>query len=163
MIPLRHAPSFYTQLWLQYQLSVTTIMSYYKFSVKRYLQQQIMVLLNNTAFRKYISISMQSSKEQQEIRKPSSAINAKKQRKSTEWEDQRFLEENQRYQGNISCKDWLDKGQKWYGPKRSRRYQEEVEKIHRKLYKKYLHDPDNHDSGITPLEPDILEYEGKRA
>ena len=25
------------------------------------------------------------------------------------------------YQGNISCKDGLNKGQKWYGPKRSRR------------------------------------------
>ena len=27
-----------------------------------------------------------------------------------------------RYEGNISCKDGLDKGQKWYGPNRSRRY-----------------------------------------
>ena len=27
-----------------------------------------------------------------------------------------------RYQGNISCKDGLNKGQKWYGSKRSRRY-----------------------------------------
>ena len=27
-----------------------------------------------------------------------------------------------RYQGNISCKDGLDKGQNWYGPNRSRRY-----------------------------------------
>ena len=27
-----------------------------------------------------------------------------------------------RYQGNISCKDGLYKGQKWYGPNRSRRY-----------------------------------------
>ena len=27
-----------------------------------------------------------------------------------------------RYQGNISCKDELNKGQKWHGPKRSRRY-----------------------------------------
>ena len=27
-----------------------------------------------------------------------------------------------RDQGNISCKDWLDKGQKQYGPNRSRRY-----------------------------------------
>ena len=27
-----------------------------------------------------------------------------------------------RYQWNISCKDGLDKGQKWYGPNRSRRY-----------------------------------------
>ena len=32
------------------------------------------------------------------------------------------FQENQRYQGNISCKDGLDKGQKWYGPNRSRRY-----------------------------------------
>ena len=27
-----------------------------------------------------------------------------------------------RYQRNISCKDGLDKGQRWYGPNRSRRY-----------------------------------------
>ena len=27
-----------------------------------------------------------------------------------------------RYQGNISCKDGLDRGQKWYGPNRSTRY-----------------------------------------
>ena len=27
-----------------------------------------------------------------------------------------------RYQGNISCKDGLDQGQKWYGPKRGRSY-----------------------------------------
>ena len=31
------------------------------------------------------------------------------------------------------------------------------------LYKKYLHDPDNHDGVITQLEPDILEYEVKWA
>ena len=34
----------------------------------------------------------------------------------------RDLQENQRYQRNISCKDELDKGQKWYGPNRSIRY-----------------------------------------
>ena len=27
-----------------------------------------------------------------------------------------------RYERNISCKDGLNKGQKWYGPNRSRRY-----------------------------------------
>ena len=32
-----------------------------------------------------------------------------------------------------------------------------------KLYKKDLHDPDNHDGVITQLEPDILEWEVKRA
>ena len=31
------------------------------------------------------------------------------------------------------------------------------------LYKKYLHDPDNHDGVITNLEPDILECEVKWA
>ena len=31
------------------------------------------------------------------------------------------------------------------------------------LYKKDLHDPDNHDSVITHLEPDNLEYEVKWA
>ena len=32
-----------------------------------------------------------------------------------------------------------------------------------KLYKKYLHDPDDHDDVITNLEPDILECEVKWA
>ena len=39
-----------------------------------------------------------------------------------------------------------------------KRYQEYTE-----LYKKDLHDPDNHDGVITHLEPDILECEVKRA
>ena len=35
-----------------------------------------------------------------------------------------------------------------------KRWQEYTE-----LYKKYLHDPDNHDGVVTHLEPDILECE----
>ena len=38
-----------------------------------------------------------------------------------------------------------------------KRWQEYTEK----LYKKDLHDPDNHDGVITHLQPDILEYEVK--
>ena len=38
-----------------------------------------------------------------------------------------------------------------------KRWQEYTEE----LYKKDLHDPDNHDSVITHLEPDILECEVK--
>ena len=57
----------------------------------------------------------------------------------------------------------LDKGQKWYGPNRSRRYSEEVARIHRRTVQKDLHDPDNHDGVITDLEPDILECEVKWA
>ena len=33
-----------------------------------------------------------------------------------------LFKKNSRYQGNTSCKDGLNKGQKWFGPKRSRRY-----------------------------------------
>ena len=62
-------------------------------------------------------------------KKASSVINAKKWKKIREWERLEISSrklglglENQRYQGNISCKDQLSKGQKWYGPNRSRRY-----------------------------------------
>ena len=61
---------------------------------------------------------------------------------------------------------WIDgnsRGQKWQGPNKNRKDKEEVARIHRKLYKKYLHDPDNHDGVITHLEPDILECEVKWA
>ena len=52
----------------------------------------------------------------------------------------------------------LNKGHKWYGPNRSRRYQEEVARIHRRtIQKKDLHEPDNHGGMVTHLEPDILE------
>ena len=40
-----------------------------------------------------------------------------------------------------------------------KRWQEYIEG----LYKKDLHDPDNHDGVISHLEPDILEWEGKGA
>jgi len=40
-----------------------------------------------------------------------------------------------------------------------KRWQEYTEE----LYKKDLHDPDNHDGVITHLEPDILECEVNRA
>ena len=40
-----------------------------------------------------------------------------------------------------------------------KRWQESTEE----LYKKDLHDPDNHDAVITHLEPDILEHEIKWA
>ena len=40
-----------------------------------------------------------------------------------------------------------------------KRWQEHTEK----LYKKYLHDPDNHNGVITHLEPDILESKVKWA
>ena len=75
----------------------------------------------------------------------------------------RSLQENQKHQGNISCKDGHNKGQKCYEPNRAedikKRWQESTEE----LYKKDLHDLDNQDRVITHLEPDILECEVKWA
>ena len=72
------------------------------------------------------------------------------------------LQENQRYQGNILCKDGHNKGKKWYGLTEAediKWWQEYAEE----LYKKDLHDPDNQNGVITHLEPDILECEVKWA
>ena len=61
---------------------------------------------------------MQNFKEYQgEIRKPSSVISAtnnkeNNKRKQQNGKDQRSLQENQRYQGNISGKDGHSRGQK---------------------------------------------------
>ena len=44
-----------------------------------------------------------------------------KERKTTEWERLEISSGKLEISGNISCKDGLNKGQKWYGPNRSRR------------------------------------------
>ena len=64
---------------------------------------------------------------------------------------------------NISCKDGLDKGQKWYGPNTSRDIKKRWKEYTEELYKKDLHDLNNHDGVITHthLKPDILECEVK--
>ena len=52
-----------------------------------------------------------------------------------------------------------------YGPNRSRRYKEEVAKIHKRTIQKKLNDLNNHDGVIIVdyIEPDILECEVKWA
>ena len=107
---------------------------------------------------------MQNSKEQQEeIRKPSKEISARNRGKQQNKKAQRTLQENQTYQGNISCKDGVDKDRNGLDLTEAedieKRWQEYTEELH----KKDLHDPDNHDGVITPLEPGILECEVKWA
>ena len=63
--------------------------------------------------------------------------------------------------GTFHAKMGTNKGQKWYGPKRSRRYYKRRQEYTEDLYKKDLHDPDSHSGVITHLEPDILECEVK--
>ena len=107
---------------------------------------------------------MQSFKDYQgEIRKPSSVTNAKKYRKTIEWErleiSSRKLDTKGTFHakmGTIKDRNGLDLTEAEDIKKRWREYTEE-------LYKKDLHDPDNHDGVITHLEPDILECEVKWA
>ena len=58
--------------------------------------------------------------------------------------------------GSIKDRNGMDLSEAEDIKKRRQEYMEE-------LYKKDLHDPDNHDGVITHLEPDILEYEVKWA
>ena len=103
---------------------------------------------------------MQSSKElQREIRNPSSLLNAKKQRKTIEWEELEISSRKleiprdyfmQRWAQERTDVVWIQQKQKilknrWQG------YTEE-------LHKKDLHDPDKNDGVITHIKPDILEF-----
>ena len=67
-----------------------------------------------------------------------------------------LLKKNSRYQRNFSCKDGHNKGQNGMDLTEAedikKRWQEHTEE----LYKKDLHDPNNHDGVIIHLEPDIL-------
>ena len=58
--------------------------------------------------------------------------------KTIEWEKIEISSRKLEIPGNISCKDRLNKGQKCYEPNRSRRYYEEVARIHRKTVTKKI-------------------------
>ena len=83
--------------------------------------------------------------------------NAKKQRKTTEWKrlaiSSRKLEipreQFHARMGSIKDRNGMDLTEAEDIKKRWQEYTE--------LYKKDLHDPDNHDGMITHLEPDILD------
>ena len=68
-----------------------------------------------------------------------------------------------RYQGNISCKDGHNKGQNGMDLTEVEDIKKRWQKYTEELYKKDLHDPDNHDDVITYLEPDMVECEVKWA
>ena len=55
------------------------------------------------------------------------------------------------------------KRQKWYGLTEAEDIKKRWQEYTGELYKKDLHDPDNHSGVITHLEPDILECEVKFA
>ena len=63
----------------------------------------------------------------------------------------------------MSCKDGLNKEQKCMDLTKAEDIKKRWQEYTDKLYKKDLHDPDNHDGVITHLKPDILECEVKWA
>ena len=91
-------------------------------------------------------------------------ISANKQRKTSKWErleiSSRKLEIPREHfmqkMGTIKDRNYMDLIEAEDIKKRLQKYTGE-------LYKKDLHDPDNHDGVITHLEPDILECEVKWA
>ena len=78
-------------------------------------------------------------------------------------QDQRSLQENQRYQGNISYKNGQIKDRKGKDLTEAEDIKKRWQEYTEELYKKDLHDLYNHDGMITHLEPDILECEVKWA
>ena len=77
--------------------------------------------------------------------------------------DQRSLQENQRYQRNISCKDGLNKGQNGVELTEAEDIKKRQQEYTEEPHKKGLNDVDKNDSVVTHLEPDILESEVKQA
>ena len=77
--------------------------------------------------------------------------------------DQRSRQENERYQGIISCKDGLDKDRNGMDLKEVEDIKKMWQEFAEELYQKDLPDPDNHDGVMTHIVSDILEYEVKWA
>ena len=88
--------------------------------------------------------------------------NTKKQRKTIEWERPEISLRNWRYQGNVSCKNGHDEGQKWPRTNRSREIKKrQIE--YKELYKKGHNDLDDHNGIVVHLEPDIMQCEINQA
>ena len=103
---------------------------------------------------------MQSSKEQQgEIRKPSSVIEENNRMGKTRDLLKKIRDTKGTFHakmGSVKDRNGMDLTEAEDIKKTCQEYTEE-------LYKKDLHDPDNHHGVITHLEPDILEFEVKWA
>ena len=68
-----------------------------------------------------------------------------------------------RYQGKISCKEGHNKDRNGMNLTKAEDIKKRWHKYTEELYRKDIHDPDNHDCVMTHLDPDILECEVKWA
>ena len=105
---------------------------------------------------------MQSFKDYQgEIRKPSSVTNAKKYRKTIEWERLEISSRKLDTKGIFHAKMGTIKDRNGMDLTEAEDIKKRWQKYTEKLYKRDLNDPVNDDGVITHLEPDILESEVK--
>ena len=79
--------------------------------------------------------------------------------KTIEWE--RSLQENWRYQGNISCKDRHNEDNNCLDPREAEDIKKRWQEYTEELYKKCLNDLNTHDGVITHLQTNIPECEVK--
>ena len=88
---------------------------------------------------------MQSSREQQgEKRKPSSVINAKKQRKTTEWETRDLFKKIRETKGKFHAMMGLIKDRNGMDLTEAEDIKKRWQEYTEKLYKRDLNYPDNH-------------------
>ena len=103
---------------------------------------------------------MQTSKEWQgEIRKPSSVIKEKNRMGKT----RDLFKKIRDTKGTVHVKMGSIKDRNGMDLTEAENIKKRWQEHTKELYKKDLHDQDNHDRVITQLEPDILEYEVKWA
>ena len=96
---------------------------------------------------------MQSSKELQgEIRKGSSMINAKKQENNRMEKTRDLIKKIRDTKGTFHAKMGLIKDRNGLDLTEAEDIKKRWQEYTEKLYKKYLHDPDNHDGVITHLD-----------
>ena len=101
---------------------------------------------------------MQSSKEEQrEIRKPSSVISAKKQENNRMGKTRDLFRKIRNMKGTLHAKMGSIKDRNAMDLTEAEDIKKRWQEYTEELYKKDLHDQDNHDGVITHLEPDILE------
>ena len=107
---------------------------------------------------------MQSSKENPgEIRKPSSVIKAKIQRKTIEWERLEISSRKLDTKGTFHAKMGTIKDRNGMDLTEAEDIKKRQQEYTAYIYKRDLHDPDNQVGMIIHLEPDILECEVKWA
>ena len=93
----------------------------------------------------------------------SSAINAKKQRKTIEWERLDLFKKIRDIKGTLHAKMGSIKDRNGMDLTEAEDIRKRWQEYTEDLSQKDLHDPDNHDGVITHLEADILECEVKWA